>query len=700
MADAHANGPRTLVTAILREGGPVRADVAERALALEAGRHPTLTELRRALGLDLDLAPARQAALEAWPGRSPDPPDGDLVRVVEAMYRAIASTRMISVRIGADGLHPTRSTGDPIRLRDEEHLVLYVLADNETGAGVRFSAEAHGEGIGGYIEAQRTGSALFDAGAMHPGAYLLPLMIVAEGRPATIDVPVECARSGTLRVRILDDGTGGPVAARVYLADDLGPAWPPGATFRRDVHGNGFFHADGSFEARVSGAARLRVVRGIEHEAVEMEIAVPADAEIDAVARLKRWSHMAAGGWYSGDVHVHMHYGGEYLLGPEDVALAQRAEDVNFLNMMVANQGSGWVHDIERFSGKPHELSGGAHIFQWGEEYRNDFLGHMCMYGIRELVQPIYSGFPNSDHPHDVPANAEAASDCHAAGGTLSYAHPLFGGGDLDRVFAVRRTVEAKELPVDAALGQIDALDVMSYPSNTAETCRLWHRLLNCGLRLAATAGTDTFMNMCADGTFSNPPAGDRAYARIDGAFTTESWCAAVRAGRTFVTNGPMISLDVAGHGIGDEISAAEGDVLRIECGAAARAPIDRLELIVNGEVVATAADGEHRASLTHDLKIGRSCWVAARVSGPVHELVLDRDGAFAHTSPVYVSVDGAPVATVEDATYFVEWIDRLIAVAAEKGVYPSSGERDRVAAIFREGQAYYRRIAGRYSPA
>ena len=142
--------------------------------------------------------------------------------------------------------------------------------------------------------------------------------------------------------------------------------------------------------------------------------------------RLRRWAHMAADGWYSGDVHVHLHYGGEYLLSPADASLAQRGEDVNFLNMMVANQGSGWVHDDDLFSGKSHELSDERHILRWGEEYRNDFYGHMCMYGINALVPPIYSGVRESAHPHDLPPNADAARHCHDVGGTLGYAHPLF----------------------------------------------------------------------------------------------------------------------------------------------------------------------------------------------------------------------------------------------------------------------------------
>jgi hypothetical protein len=422
---------------------------------------------------------------------------------------------------------------------------------------------------------------------------------------------------------------------------------------------------------------------------------VPVDGESSVTAALRRWSHMAADGWYSGDVHVHLHYGGEYLLSPQDASLAQRAEDVHFMNMMVANQGSFFIHDEEHFEGKPHALSGAHHILQWGEEYRNDFYGHMCMYGIEKLVPPIYSGFRMSDRIDDMPANAVAARLCHDAGGALSYAHPLFDSLELDRVFTRSRTVEAKELPIDAALGVIDAVDIMSYPSRNMESSRLWYRLLNCGLKLAATAGTDTFMNDCDNGTFSNPPAGVRVFARVEGAFTTAAWCDAVRAGRTFVTNAPMITLDVAGRGPGDEITVTPGDKLRFEAEAGSHVPFERLEIIVNGDVVASAdaSGGGHEAAISHELTAGESCWIAARVTGGVHEHVLDRDGVFAHTSPIYVRIGDAPVARRDDAAYFVDWIERLIAMAEATGVYQSDADRESVIALFREGQENYRRI-------
>ena len=68
--------------------------------------------------------------------------------------------------------------------------------------------------------------------------------------------------------------------------------------------------------------------------------------------------------------------------------------------------------------------------------------------------------------------------------------------------------------------------------------------------RLSASAGTDVFLNKLRSGL----PGNGRVYAQVEGPFTYHSWAAAVRAGRTFVTNGPMLELKVDGGGIGSTL--------------------------------------------------------------------------------------------------------------------------------------------------
>jgi hypothetical protein len=219
--------------------------------------------------------------------------------------------------------------------------------------------------------------------------------------------------------------------------------------------------------------------------------------------------------------------------------------------------------------------------------------------------------------------------------------------------------------------------------------------LLNAGFRLPATAGTDTFMNFGGTGIFSNPPAGNRVFAEVEGAFTTEAWCEAVRQGRTFVTNGPMLKMRVGDHPIGTRLAARAGEAFLVEAEASSHFPIEKLQLIVNGAVVAEGEvdeDGRH-AVLEKGVQADGSCWVAVRALGPGQPLVFGGP-LFAHTSPVYINVAGEAVRDVDAARYFVAWIDRLIAMCRSDGRYPDEASRDGVIALFESARAYYEAFA------
>lgn len=161
-----------------------------RLRALEEGRHPPLDDLRAVLGDELDIDAPLAAARIALGGGAPD--DAHLAAALDSAYRALASPRIVRATITPDRVSGSRD-GAPIRLLENAPLVLLVLADNRTDATVEFSAESHGEGFGGFVEAHRTGSSLLDLGVMPPGKYLVPLLIVSGGRPTTVDLPIECS---------------------------------------------------------------------------------------------------------------------------------------------------------------------------------------------------------------------------------------------------------------------------------------------------------------------------------------------------------------------------------------------------------------------------------------------------------------------------------------------------------------------------
>src|SRR5439155_11248760 len=137
------------------------------------------------------------------------------------------------------------------------------------------------------------------------------------------------------------------------------------------------------------------------------------------------------------------------------------------------------------------------------------------------------TGHARSDHPIDWPPNGTACEEFRRLGATVGYTHPVFSplaDGTPAAAFASPRSVEARELVVDAALDLVDSMDLLG-PNNPDGTEVLYHHLLNCGLRLAATVGTDVFLSHSRGGNFSNPPGWARVYARLgDGPLTVAAF--------------------------------------------------------------------------------------------------------------------------------------------------------------------------------
>src|SRR5262249_44802829 len=158
--------------------------------------------------------------------------------------------------------------------------------------------------------------------------------------------------------------------------------------------------------------------------------------------------------------------------------------------------------------------------------------------------------------------------------GVVNFTH-IQGGPD-----PFKHAYSGKSLPVDAALGKIDTLDI-NHGWNDAVP--LWHRLLNCGFRIPATAGTDVFLNRIA----SNLPRGPPVYVQLDGPLTYEKWIEGLKAGRSFVTSGPMLTFTVNGKGPGSSLKFVEKSKVQVKARASSPFPLSAAELIHNGKVIA-----------------------------------------------------------------------------------------------------------------
>src|SRR5262249_30001197 len=164
----------------------------------------------------------------------------------------------------------------------------------------------------------------------------------------------------------------------------------------------------------------------------------------------------------------------------------------------------------------------------------------------------------------------------------------------------------------------------------------------------------------------------------------------------TFVSNGPMLFLDVDGREPGGEIRLGGPASVRVSARAQSIVPMDTLELIVNGEVVATAkasSDGKS-VRMSESVRLQRSSWIAARVSGDGNRLVVNDPKLFAHTSPVYCYVGGAGISSAKDARMVMSWIDRLIQDVASSPRFASEDRRNEVIGLFAKGRQYFARQA------
>ncbi|HEX9488194.1 MAG TPA: CehA/McbA family metallohydrolase, partial [Gemmatimonadales bacterium] len=351
---------------------------------------------------------------------------------------------------------------------------------------------------------------------------------------------------------------------------------------------------------------------------------------------LERLANLLARGWWSGDLHVHMNYGGAYRNTPSHLAFQARAEDLHVVENLIVNKEQR-IPDIAYFRTDPDPVSTPGFLLLHDQEYHTSYWGHTGLLGLSDhYVLPEYVGYPITAAASLYPMNADVADLAHAQGALFGYVHPFDTKPDPTDT-TERLTYE---LPVDAALGKIDYMEVMGY-SDHLITSGMWYRLLNCGFRIPAGAGTDAFPNFAS---LRGPPGLVRVFVRSGPALDRRSFLAGLKAGRTFVTNAPLLEFTLRGREIGDEIRLPTAGRLTARVNLRSSVPIDHLEVIGNGSVVATIPLKGDRMSATEpvSIPIAKSGWYVLRAWSDRPALPVLDLYPFGSTSPIYVRVGRA----------------------------------------------------------
>lgn len=371
------------------------------------------------------------------------------------------------------------------------------------------------------------------------------------------------------------------------------------------------------------GKWRLAVMRGFEYTPVYEEVTITPGQTVERNIQLARWVDMAKQGWYSGDPHVH-----SWRIAPlhdKYVITFAKAMDVHMtvtMNYCVQQDCTGCPQAKYGRAGRYHE---GDYWVESGTEDPREGIneeGHVSQFDIQE---------PARD-PNQYQRYAYTFDKVHAQGGLVGYDHLAWSKSynlKQDPRNSQLHPYPGWDVNINTIRGKVDFFSILQNNNMGLED---YYDFLNLGVKVIATASTD----------YPAPLIGEEvtyAYTGAGGTFSADAWYEAVRRGRTFVSNGPMLTLTVGDGMPGDEVNAGKDAKVHVHAQVWAPESIGApkvLEIVAEGKVIKSIdSPGPKQDKLVADFEVpvSDSQWIAARTTS--------FNGAVAHTTPVYVIVNG-----------------------------------------------------------
>jgi putative membrane-bound dehydrogenase-like protein len=521
-------------------------------------------------------------------------------------------------------------------------------------------------------------------------AYLMtPAGFSQPGRART----VSGNEAGQLRIRVCDRATGLPTFCRLNVVGPDGnyyqPAPNPLSPFSlvgqwpRTGNGNRegkapirylgrFFYCAGQVEVAVpTGPVRIEVWKGLEYRpTVKTTWSAAGETKLVTV-ELNRMAPMAALGYYSGDAHLHF----PRRSGADDRVILDllEAEDIRFGSILAYNEPPGpYTGRMELMSAPQLSRLGEASVRHRGEswiasgqEYRSTTYGHLNLYWCDDLALKGRKVDANN-----WPLYGLLGRESRQRGGVAIYAH----GGYGQAIYA------------DFAQKNVDAVELLQFGIYRGIELADWYHMLNIGYRFPCLGASD--YPACRK-------LGDcQTYVHLEGEPNFRAWLKAAAEGRSFVTTGPLLLLDVDGKRPGEIIAKPEMEPSRVRVRVrviSEVAPIQKVQVIVGGRVVlehgVPSGEGLGRwIELDHTIELSRSSWITARAFGQAPSGAPDAES---HTNPVYVDIGGKAPYDQGSLDRLVARIDQQIAIHRQR----SFAEKARVLDDFQKSRDILLRI-------
>ena len=499
----------------------------------------------------------------------------------------------------------------------------------------------------------------------------------------TLDIRDEQGRGVPARVTVVgsDGRAAAPDWAWMHADDGFDRALQSSETH--------YFHCPSRCTIDVpSGAANVWVQRGFKYLPWRQRVTLVAGADQIVPVKLRPNDLPATfGPFHSADLHVHMNYGGHYRNTPENLARQARAEDLDVVYNLIVNKEER-VPDIGYFRPDPDPASGDGVLILHSQEYHTSYWGHLGLLGLSDhYLTPGFVAYQNSPLSSPYPDNGAIADLAHAQGALVGYVHPF----DTDIDPPTEKAL-SNELPADVANGKVDYMEIVGF-SDHKSTAHVWYRLLNLGYRIPAGAGTDAMANYAS---LRGPVGMNRVFLDTGGEMSPVAVKAALKTGRTFASNGPLLGLEVDGKHPGDVVARTRPGEVSYRIALRSPVAVDHLELVENGKVVkAFALTGDRRGfDAAGEIPVNTGGWVLLRAwNDGADPEVLDLY-PYATTSPVYLDLPGGLPPDLEDATYFTAWLDRVIADAEARKDFRTPQERQLTLDYLRKARNHYATLA------
>lgn len=477
------------------------------------------------------------------------------------------------------------------------------------------------------------------------------------------------AENGTIHFHVTEPD-GADMPCRIHLRDANGtPRKAEGLPFWRD-----HFVCSGRASLPLApGEYRWEIERGPEHERLAGTTTVASGRDAVVQAKLSRVASLVDEGWFSGDLHVHRPV--------SEIELLMSAEDLNFAPVITwwntpAPDAKATTRTVFPFA-RDRIYSIGA-----GEDEREG--GALLFFGLKK---PLDLTVQSREFPSPMTFVQQARKQ--NANAWIDIEKPFWWDVPIwiarakpDSLGIAHNHMHRRGVLGNEAWGR--ARDGTRYPGthgNALWTQDIYYHVLNSGIRIPPSAGS-------ASGVLPNPVGYNRVYVQLDGKqFSRDTWFEALKAGRCFVTNGPLLRVKANGRWSGRRFSATAESIVKLDIDLTSNDAIRHLEVVYNGEMVQRIPCSERSVqSLKATLNVTKPGWFLVRAIADVNHTFR-----FASTAPWYIDDErGQPHISRASTQFFLDWIDERIA-RVNKHV-PELNERESVLRWHVEAREFWSR--------